>query len=139
MITSVFFGAFVFSYVLTVERVPHVIADMLQASEVSKLQFLLVVNITLLVLGAFMEATAVILVVVPLLHAHHRAPHINPVHFGIVVTLNLTIGLITPPYGMVLFVVSGVNRIPFRPSFARSGVFIAVLISALPSSPMCRR
>lgn len=131
MITSVFFGAFVFSYILTIERVPNLIAAALQESDVSQAQFLLATNIFFLLLGAFMEATAIILVVVPLLMPTLLVLGVDPVHFGVVVTLNLTIGLITPPYGIILFVVSGVNGIPIRDILREIWPFIAVLISAL--------
>jgi C4-dicarboxylate transporter, DctM subunit len=131
VITTVYFGAVVVSYILTYERMPQLIVDFLREGDFSKFQFLLVVNIILLILGAFMEATAVILVVVPLLTPTIGALGIDPVHFGIVVTLNLTIGLITPPYGMILFVIAGVNRIPIRQILREIWPFIAVLIVAL--------
>jgi tripartite ATP-independent transporter DctM subunit len=131
MITTVYIGAVVASYILTYERVPNLIAGILQESDISRFQFLLAVNITLLILGAFMEATAVILVIVPLLMPTIASLGIDPVHFGIVITLNLTIGLITPPYGMILFVIAGVNRIPVSHILREMGPFIAVLIVAL--------
>jgi tripartite ATP-independent transporter DctM subunit len=131
MITSVFFGAFVFSYILTIERIPNAVAAVLQASDTSPLLFLLMTNVILLLLGAFVETTAIILVLVPLLLPTILALGIDPVHFGIVVTLNLTIGLITPPYGMILFVVSAVNDIPLRAILRETWVFILVLIIAL--------
>ncbi len=131
MITTVYFGAVVVSYILTFERLPNVIASLLKESDLSSFQFLLIVNITLLVLGAFMEATAVILVIVPLLIPTIAHLGIDPVHFGVIVTLNLTIGLITPPYGMILFVVSSVNNIPVRHILREIWPFIIVLITAL--------
>jgi tripartite ATP-independent transporter DctM subunit len=131
MITTVYFGAVVASYILTYERIPHLIAEILQESDISRFQFLFVVNIILLILGAFMEATAVILVVVPLLIPTIAGLGIDPVHFGIVIVLNLTIGLITPPYGMILFVIAGVNRIPVSQILREMWPFIAVLITAL--------
>jgi tripartite ATP-independent transporter DctM subunit len=131
MITTVYCGAVVMSYILTFERLPRLVAELLQDSDLSKFQFLLIVNVILLVLGAFMEATAVMLVVAPLLTPTIVALGIDPVHFGIVVTLNLTIGLITPPYGMILFVIAGVNRIPVSQILREISPFIAVLIMAL--------
>jgi tripartite ATP-independent transporter DctM subunit len=131
MITSVFFGAFVFSYILTIERIPQVVAAVLQASDTSPVMFLLMTNVILLLLGAFVETTAIILVLVPLLLPTVLALGIDPVHFGVIVTLNLTIGLITPPYGMVLFVVSGVNDIPIGDILREIGVFVVGLVGAL--------
>lgn len=131
MITTVYCGAVVVSYILTYERLPRLIAELLQDSDLSRFQFLLIVNVILLVLGAFMEATAVMLVVAPLLTPTIISLGIDPVHFGIVVTLNLTIGLITPPYGMILFVIAGVNRIPVGHILREIWPFIGVLIVAL--------
>jgi tripartite ATP-independent transporter DctM subunit len=131
MITTVYIGAVVASYILTYEGLPRIIAGFLQQSDVSPVVFLMIVNVTLLILGAFTEATAVILVVVPLLMPTIASLGIDPVHFGVVVTLNLTIGLITPPYGMILFVISGVNGIPVSQILREIWPFIAVLITAL--------
>ena len=103
VITCVFFGAFVFSYILTVERIPAAIAASLEAADISAVTFLLLVNILLLVLGCFLDAAAIILVMVPLLMPTIHALGIDPVHFGVVVTFNVTVGLVTPPYGMILF------------------------------------
>lgn len=131
IITCVFFGAFVFSYILTVERIPTEIAAYLQAADISAVTFLLLVNLLLLVLGCFMDASAIILVMVPLLMPTIHTLGIDPVHFGVVVTFNVTIGLVTPPYGMILFVVSGVNKIPVRDILAEIWPFIGVLLLVL--------
>lgn len=131
IITCVFFGAFVFSYILTVERIPADIAAMLEAADISAVTFLLFVNVLLLLLGCFMDASAIILVMVPLLLPTIHALGIDPVHFGVIVTFNVTVGLVTPPYGMILFVVSGVNKIPIREILAEIWPFIAVLIATL--------
>lgn len=130
-ITCVFFGAFVFSYILTVERIPTAIAAFLQAADITPVTFLLLVNILLLLLGSFMDASAIILVMVPLLMPTIQTLGIDPVHFGVIVTFNVTIGLVTPPYGMILFVVSGVNRIPVRDILAEIWPFIGVLLAVL--------
>jgi tripartite ATP-independent transporter DctM subunit len=130
-VACIVFGAFVFSYILTVERVPQAIADVLQAMDMSRVQFFLVVNVILLVLGCFMDTVAIIMVVVPLLLPSVVALGIDPIHFGIVVTLNVTIGLITPPYGVVLYVVSAVNHIPFKEIVKETWIFIAMLVGLL--------
>jgi len=130
-VTCVFFGAFVFSYILTVERIPAAIAAFFDHADVSANMFLFAVNILLLILGCFMDAAAIILVMVPLLLPTIQSLGIDPIHFGLVVTFNVTIGLVTPPYGMVLFVVSGVNKIPIREILAEIWPFIAVLLAAL--------
>lgn len=131
VISCVFFGAFVFSYILTVERIPNMIAQTLAAWDLSATMFLLAINIILLIMGAFMDATAIILVIVPLLMPTIHALGIDPVHFGMVVTLNVTISLITPPYGMILFVVSGLNGIPIRDILREIWAFVALLVAGL--------
>ena len=76
---------------------------MLKAYELSPLAFLLVANILLLILGCFLEGTTILLVIVPVLLPTAHALGIDPVHFGVVVVVNIMIGLVTPPYGLLLF------------------------------------
>ncbi len=131
VITAIFFGAFIFGYILSVERIPAGLAAWLAAMDMSPLMFLLIVNVALLILGAFLDATAIVLIIVPLLMPTVRALGIDPVHFGIVVVLNVTIGLITPPFGMILFVVSSVNGIRVREILAEIWPMVGLLIAAL--------
>jgi TRAP-type C4-dicarboxylate transport system permease large subunit len=80
--------------------------------QLSQMQFMLVVNLFFLVLGCFLDASVMMLVFVPLLMPSVRALGIDVTYFGIVVTLNFMIGLITPPYGLLLFVMSSLTRVP---------------------------
>ncbi|MBL0931431.1 MAG: TRAP transporter large permease [Alphaproteobacteria bacterium] len=130
-VACVFFGAFVFSYILTVERIPMAIAAFLDGKDISANMFLFAVNILFLLLASVMDEAAMILVVIPLLMPTVQALGIDPIHFGLVVTFNATIGLIAPPYGMVLFVVSGVNKIPVREILAEIWPFIGILLVTL--------
>jgi tripartite ATP-independent transporter DctM subunit len=130
-VACVFFGAFVFSYILTVERIPAAIAVFLNHMDITANMFLFVVNILFLLLASVMDEAAMILVVIPLLMPTVQTLGIDPIHFGLVVVFNATIGLITPPYGMVLFVVSGVNKIPVREILAEIWPFIGILLVTL--------
>ena len=104
-------GSFLLNYVIVIEQVPLHLAALFERIEFSPLGFLLMVNVIFLVLGCFLETTIMILVIVPLLLPTMNMLGINPVYFGLVVTINMMIGLITPPYGILLFVLSNAGRI----------------------------
>jgi tripartite ATP-independent transporter DctM subunit len=96
-------GALVFNYVITIENIPRTISAAIKAYELSPYAFLLAANVLLLILGCFLEGTTILLVIVPVLLPTAHALGIDPVHFGIVVVVNIMIGLVTPPYGLLLF------------------------------------
>src|SRR6185295_6673111 len=91
-------AALVFNYVITVENIPKTLSAILKTYELSPLAFLLFVNVLLLILGCFLEGTTIILVILPVLLPTAVALGIDPVHFGVVVVVNIMIGLVTPPY-----------------------------------------
>ena len=124
-------GALVFNYVVTREELPKDVQAWLAGYELSKYEFLLMVNVILLVLGALLEGGTILLVVVPILIPTARALGIDMVHFGLVVTVNLMIGLITPPYGLLLFIASSLSRQPLMSVIRETLPFIAVLVAAL--------
>jgi tripartite ATP-independent transporter DctM subunit len=99
-------GALVFNYVVTKENIPADIKVWLQGFNLTKNEFLLVVNLLLLVLGCLLDASTILLVIVPILIPAAQALGIDMVHFGLVVVVNVMIGLVTPPYGVLLFVVA---------------------------------
>ncbi len=107
-------GALVFNYVVTVENIPHTISQALSAYELSPWMFLLIVNVILLGLGCLLEGTTILLVVVPVFLPTAQALGIDPVHFGIVAVVNIMLGLITPPYGLLLFIMTTIARQPLR-------------------------
>lgn len=102
-------AALVFNYVVTIENVPTSISRFLLGFELTPLTFLIIVNIILLLVGAVLEGTTIILVIVPVLIPTAQALGIDMVHFGVVVVFNVMIGLVTPPYGLLLFVVKRVS------------------------------
>lgn len=105
-------GALVFNYVVTVENIPESIRLLLTDFELSPVGFLIFVNIVLLLLGCLLEGTTILLVVVPVLVPTAKALGIDLVHFGVVVVVNIMLGLITPPYGLLLFVMTRIAGAP---------------------------
>jgi tripartite ATP-independent transporter DctM subunit len=124
-------GALAFNYVITVENVPRTLAAMLKAYELSPLAFLLAVNLLLLVLGCFLEGTTILLVIVPVLLPTAQLLGIDPVHFGVVAVVNIMIGLITPPYGLLLFMMVKIAGVPLKDLVREVMPFLAVMIGAL--------
>jgi tripartite ATP-independent transporter DctM subunit len=123
-------SALIFNYIVASENVPNQIATLLDGMSLSPLGFMILANIIFLLLGCFLDATTIILVIVPLFIPACRALGIDLVHFGVVMVVNCMIGLITPPYGMLLFVINGATGIPVK-DIVREGVpfFLALLIA----------
>jgi TRAP-type C4-dicarboxylate transport system permease large subunit len=107
-------AASIFAWVLTTTQVTEAIAQWVLSITDSKWTFLLLVNVFLLFVGCFMETIAAITILVPVLLPIAIKLGIDPVHFGLVMVLNLMIGLLTPPVGMVLFVLAKVSRLGFE-------------------------
>jgi tripartite ATP-independent transporter DctM subunit len=124
-------GALVFNYVVARENIPADIKIWLDGFQLSKQEFLLVVNLLLLVLGCLLDASTILLVIVPILIPAAQALGIDMVHFGIVVVVNLMIGLITPPYGVLLFVVANMTRAPMVAIVRDLVPYLIWLIAAL--------
>jgi tripartite ATP-independent transporter DctM subunit len=124
-------GALVFNYVVTVENIPNTVRGLLSAWELNEITFLILVNIVLLVLGCLLEGTAILLVIVPIFLPTAQALGVDPVHFGVVAVVNVMIGLSTPPYGLLLFVVSNITKAPLRGIIKDILPFLGVLLAAL--------
>jgi tripartite ATP-independent transporter DctM subunit len=124
-------GALVFNYVITVENIPKTISVMLQAYQLSPFTFLLLANLILLVLGCFLEGTTILLVIVPVLLPSAAALGIDPVHFGVVAVVNIMIGLITPPYGLLLFMMVKIAEVSLVALVREVMPYLAVMIGAL--------
>ncbi len=131
MIALIVGGAFLVNYAVAAERVPSAVAAWLSSLEMSQVTFLLAVNLLFLLLGCVFDVTTMLLIVVPLLLPTVQALEIDLVHFGVVVVVNTMIGLITPPYGVLLFVINGLTGIPLRDIIAELWPFLATLILAL--------
>ena len=124
-------GAIVFNYVITVENVPKTISAVLKAYELSPVTFLLLANLLLLLLGCFLEGTTILLIIVPVMLPTAQALGVDPVHFGVVAVVNIMIGLITPPYGLLLFMMVKIADVPLRDLVRDILPFLAVMIAAL--------
>jgi tripartite ATP-independent transporter DctM subunit len=124
-------AAMVFNYVITVENIPKTLAVMMQGYELSPFTFLLLANVIMLVLGCFLEGTTILLIIVPVLLPTARALGIDPVHFGVVAVVNIMIGLVTPPYGLLLFMMVKIADISLTELVKEVMPFLAVMILAL--------
>jgi len=124
-------GALVFNYVITVENIPQSVSTVLKAFELSPLVFLLLVNVILLVLGCFLEGSTIILVVLPVMLPTAQALGIDPVHFGVMAVTNIMLGLVTPPYGLLLFMMAKIANVSLTGLVREVMPFLAVMIAAL--------
>lgn len=131
VVTVVLCGAFIFNYVVTVERVPQGVFELFSSWELSQVQFLLLLNLLYLVLGCFLDVSTIMLVVTPLFLPAAAALGIDLVHLGVVLVFNMMIGLITPPYGILLFIIKALNGIPLAEMIREVWVFLAILIAIL--------
>ena len=109
MLMFIIANAFLFAHVLTTERIPQEISEIILANDLQPWMFLIVVNILLLVAGNFMEPSAIMLILAPILFPIAVRLGIDPIHLGIIFVVNMEIGMITPPVGLNLFVTSGVT------------------------------
>jgi TRAP-type transport system large permease protein len=124
-------GALILNYVVASENIPNIVAQALVGLDVSPLAFLIGVNVLFLLLGCVLDATTIILVIIPLFLPTCNELGIDLVHFGVVAVVNCMIGLITPPYGILLFVINAVTQIPLREIIGEIWAFLGVLILAL--------
>lgn len=124
-------GALVFNYVVTREDIPQSVSQFMAAMDLTPMGFLLMVNVLLLLLGALLEGGTILLVIVPILIPTAKLLGIDMVHFGIVVTVNLMIGLITPPYGLLLFIMGNITGESIKRIVKETLPFVFVMLAAL--------
>lgn len=124
-------GALVFNYVVTVENIPRTISAILLSWDLNPVTFLILINIILLILGCVLEGTTILLVIVPVLIPTAQALGIDMVHFGVVAVVNIMLGLITPPYGLLLFIMTRISGSPMRAIIGDVMPFLWSLIGAL--------
>ncbi|MCX8087072.1 MAG: TRAP transporter large permease subunit [Rhodocyclaceae bacterium] len=110
MLLYIITNAVLFSFILTSEQIPQAIANWLIESGIGTIGFLLAVNVLLLVMGSFMEPSSIILITAPILFPIAMKLGIDPIHFGVMITVNMEIGMITPPVGLNLYVASGIGK-----------------------------
>lgn len=124
-------GAVTFNYVIAREGVPRAIAATLSQHEFSQAGFLIAINLLILALGMVLEGGAILLIIIPILIPTVEAMGIDLVHFGVIAVVNAMIGLITPPYGLLLFIVSNITRQPVGRVVREIWPFVLALIAAL--------
>jgi len=124
-------AALIFNYIVASENIPAAVSALMQGFDISPLGFLIAVNILFLILGCLLDATTIILVIIPLFIPTCKALGIDLVHFGVVAVVNCMIGLITPPYGVLLFVINAITGIPLQTIIRAVWPFIGVLVAAL--------
>ncbi|NYT61102.1 TRAP transporter large permease subunit [Alcaligenaceae bacterium] len=131
MLMFIIVNALLFAHVLTTERIPQAIAEQIIAWDMAAWQFLIVVNILLLVAGMFMEPTGIILILAPILFPIAMELGIDPVHLGIIFVVNLEIGMVTPPIGLNLFVTAGITKMSIGQVMRAASPWLILLLSFL--------
>jgi C4-dicarboxylate transporter, DctM subunit len=131
MLMFIIANAFLFAFVLTTEQIPQAASEWITGLGLAPWAFLIVLNLMLLAAGSFMEPTSVILILAPILFPIATELGIDPIHLGIIMTVNLEIGLITPPVGLNLFVTAGVAGLSLAKVVRAALPWLAVLGAVL--------
>ena len=131
VITLILAGSFILNYAFTSEAVPQAMAQWVAGMQLTQLQFLLLVNVLFLALGCFLDVSVLLLVFVPMLLPAAKLLGVDLVHFGVLVVLNMMIGLIHPPFGMLLFVTKALTGIPIGDMMREGWPFLLMLLALL--------
>jgi len=131
MIFFVIANAMIFAHFLTDETIPQQITKMIMDANVGPIMFLVIVNILLLLMGQFMEPSSIVMITVPLLLPLIYALGIDPIHFGVILVINMEIGMITPPVGLNLFVAAGMTGLSMKDVVMASLPWVMVLFVGL--------
>ncbi|URJ85312.1 C4-dicarboxylate TRAP transporter large permease protein DctM [Pasteurella multocida] len=131
MLMFIIANAMLFAHVLTTEQIPQLITETVTKIELSPWMFLIVVNIVLLIAGAFMEPSAIILILAPILFPIAVQLGIDPIHLGVIMVVNMEIGMITPPIGLNLFVASAVSKMPLTAVIRAATPWLMLLLAFL--------
>jgi C4-dicarboxylate transporter DctM subunit len=131
MLMFIIANAFLFAHVLTTEQIPQSIARALVEAGLAPWQFLVVVNIMLLIAGNFMEPSAIILILAPIVFPIAVHLGIDPIHLGIIMVVNMEIGMVTPPVGLNLFVASGITGMPILSVVRAALPWLMILLAFL--------
>ena len=131
VITLILAGSLMLNYAFTAEGVPQAMAQWVESMQLSQVKFLLLVNVMFLVLGCFLDVSVLLLVFVPMLLPAAKLLGVDLVHFGVLVVLNMMIGLITPPLGMLLFVTKALTGIPIGEMMKEGWPFLVMLLLLL--------
>jgi len=124
-------GGFALNFVFTVEKVTGAVTTFILAMDISQLQLLFVVHAAFIFMGMFLTKAPMMYVVIPALLPGLQAAGVDMVHFGVIIVLNMMVSMITPPMGLMVFIVGGLSRIPVGPIFRESIPFIITLYGVM--------
>ena len=124
-------GALAFNFAIASEGAPNSLAAFISELDLSPLAFMLMINVIFLLLGAVFDVAVLLLVIVPIVIPSVVALEINLIHFGVVIVVNIMLGLVTPPYGMLLFVINAMTGASLSAMIRDIWIFILVLVVAL--------
>ncbi len=131
MLMFIIANAFMFAYLLTTMQIPQAASDFIGGMGLPVWGFLLVLNLLLLAAGNFMEPTSVVLILTPIVFPIAMKMGIDPIHLGVLMVVNMQIGLVTPPVGLNLFVTAGVAEMSLEDTIKASAPWLAVLLAVL--------
>jgi len=131
MLLFIITNAMLFAFVLTAENVPQQFAGWVVSQNLSPWAFLLFVNILLWFAGDFMEPSSIVLILAPIFMPILKQLNINPIHFGIIMTMNMEVGMITPPVGLNLYVASGISGLGLTTVIRSALPWMLIMITAL--------
>jgi tripartite ATP-independent transporter DctM subunit len=131
VVTLIIASSYLMNYVFTAEGVPQAMALWVDGMGLTQWQFLLLVNVMMLVLGCFLDVSVILLVFVPMLIPAAKMLGVDLVHFGVVAVVNMMIGMIHPPFGMLLFVTNALTGIPLKDMIREGWLFVGILLAAL--------
>jgi C4-dicarboxylate transporter, DctM subunit len=120
-----------FAYVLTSERLPQTLSAAALQGNLSAWQVLLIINVILFFAGDFLDPAPIVLIMSPIFHPIARAVGIDPIHLGIVIVMNMEMGMITPPVGLNLYVASGISKVPLYTVMRYAAPWILVMVFVL--------
>jgi tripartite ATP-independent transporter DctM subunit len=124
-------SAYAFSFIVAKEQIPQIVGSAMLSITDNKYVLLLIINIVFLVLGMFIDTSTIMLVFIPMVLPLVKALGIDLTHFGVMIVLNMMIGLTTPPFGVLLFIVSGITKVPLQEIIKETMPLIGVLIVVL--------
>lgn len=131
MIFFVIANAMIFAHFLTDETIPQQVTKLIMEANVGPVMFLIIVNILLLLMGQFMEPSSIVMITVPLLLPLVMALGIDPIHFGVIIVVNMEIGMISPPVGLNLFVAAGMTGLSLKDIVMASLPWVGILFLGL--------
>jgi C4-dicarboxylate transporter, DctM subunit len=120
-----------FAYVLTSERLPQTLAAAALDRDLDSWQVLLIINFILFLAGDFLDPAPIVLIMSPIFHPIAKAVGVDPIHLGIIIVMNMEMGMITPPVGLNMYVASGISKVPLYTVIRYSAPWILVMVAVL--------